>query len=401
MREVEAQLERISHIKWVSGGNMELARKYADRLLALDRNPRTISKHIYYLRRILELSPAFDFSRAKREDFEKLLLRIKRLGVSAAAEYDYKKVLKSFMKQEFGDGVMQPAAVQWIKLSTKDFGRITPSDVLRPEEVLLLIEAAGNSRDRALISLGFEAGLRSGEVVNMRVRDVDLVSQQAWVTVSGKTGMRRIPIFGSALYIARYLDDCRPRLKPDDWLWQRLVHDRRAGRLEAPGMNAMLKKVAREAGLAKPKGIWWHLLRHSSATYNANRLNEEQLRNFYGWAKGSQTPSLTYVHMAAEDVANALRKANGLKAHEAWERSLPVKECPRCMFVNTTDARFCSRCGSALDVNAAFRQGKDETTLERLFVEWMKNHEDVRNCDTKLPYEKRRTRIAGNDSLRL
>ena len=77
-----------------------------------------------------------------------------------------------------------------------------------------MIRTARNIRDKAIIALLFDAGIRSGELLNMKIKDVDFNTESAHITVNGKTGMRKVPILFSAPYIARYLDEIRTKLPP-------------------------------------------------------------------------------------------------------------------------------------------------------------------------------------------
>ncbi|MFN3621454.1 MAG: zinc ribbon domain-containing protein [Nitrososphaerales archaeon] len=93
-------------------------------------------------------------------------------------------------------------------------------------------------------------------------------------------------------------------------------------------------------------------MRHSRATFLASKLTEAQMNQVFGWRQGSDMPSI-YVHLSGRDVDDAILGVYGLKKAEVVEPKLKPKMCPRCKMSNTVDARFCSRCGLALDVKAA------------------------------------------------
>jgi site-specific recombinase XerD len=63
------------------------------------------------------------------------------------------------------------------------------------EEIDRLIAAASNSRDMALLELGYATGMRRSELANLRVEDVNLESRTLIVR-EGKGGSDRLALFG-------------------------------------------------------------------------------------------------------------------------------------------------------------------------------------------------------------
>jgi len=63
-------------------------------------------------------------------------------------------------------------------------------------------------------------------------------------------------------------------------------------------------------------------------------------------------PSI-YVHLSGRDVDDALLGVYGLRKNAEEKPQLSPKVCPRCEVANVYDAKFCSRCGLALDVKVA------------------------------------------------
>lgn len=73
------------------------------------------------------------------------------------------------------------------------------TDLFTDEEKSAIVAATSNIRDRACVLLLLRAGLRKGELVNLRVRDVDLLHKLVLVR-RGKGGKaRRVPIRGSVV----------------------------------------------------------------------------------------------------------------------------------------------------------------------------------------------------------
>ena len=76
------------------------------------------------------------------------------------------------------------------------------------------------------------------------------------------------------------------------------------------------------------------------------------MNHIFGWKQGSDMPSI-YVHLSGRDVDDAILGIYGLKTSEEEKPKLTPKICPRCQQRNVYDGKLCSKCGLALDINAA------------------------------------------------
>jgi site-specific recombinase XerD len=119
------------------------------------------------------------------------------------------------------------------------------------------------ARDRAIVLLLARLGLRAGDILNLRIGDIDW--GQATLQVSGKSRtLVRLPLpqeVGDAILNAltyRRLDS------PDDYLFVRAAAP--VGPFsKASAVSDIVKRAIRRAGVSAPsKGA--HLLRHSAAT---------------------------------------------------------------------------------------------------------------------------------------
>ena len=136
--------------------------------------------------------------------------------------------------------------------------------VLKPAEVAELLERIPAStpldlRDRALFELGYGAGLRSEELVNLDVTSVDPDSEE--LRVDGKGGRTRVVPAGEHAWRAleRYLARARPAL--GSGTEQALFLSKSGRRLSSSDVRRRLRLQARRAGITP------HTLRHSFATH--------------------------------------------------------------------------------------------------------------------------------------
>jgi integrase/recombinase XerD len=119
-------------------------------------------------------------------------------------------------------------------------------------------------RDRAILLLLARLGLRAGDIVQLRLSDVDW--KGAWIHVCGK-GRRqtRLPLtheVGQAL--VAYLSDGRPQTAADA-VFIRSRAPFRAFRSHA-AVSVIVGGALRRAGVRRPSRGAAHLLRHSCAT---------------------------------------------------------------------------------------------------------------------------------------
>src|SRR5213594_759013 len=140
---------------------------------------------------------------------------------------------------------------------------------LMPEAVERVIDSCNVSspvgkRDRAILLLLARLGLRAGDIVQMRLEDIDW--KGAWVHVSGKGHRQtRLPLtqeVGDA--IVSYVQEGRPRSHTD-----RLFLRSRApfrGFRSHPAVSVIVATAFRRAGINRPGRGAAHLLRHSIAS---------------------------------------------------------------------------------------------------------------------------------------
>jgi site-specific recombinase XerD len=137
--------------------------------------------------------------------------------------------------------------------------------VLSPEEVARLIDAAGNLKSRTALSVAYGAGLRVGEVVALKVGDID--SQRMTLRIEqGKGSKDRYAMLSPVL-----LDCLRTwwrTARANGWIlnggWLFPGQDP-ANPLSTRHLNRVINEAARAAQL--DKRVSMHTLRHSFATH--------------------------------------------------------------------------------------------------------------------------------------
>jgi len=140
---------------------------------------------------------------------------------------------------------------------------------LQPEDVERLIDSCDRTsavgrRDRAILLLLARLGLRAGDIVQLRLQDIDW--RNGWIEVCGK-GRRhaRLPLsqqVGDAL--AAYLTQGRP-LTHTDCVFVRCRAPFESFRSHC-AVSVIVARAFRRSGVVRPSRGAAHLLRHSAAT---------------------------------------------------------------------------------------------------------------------------------------
>ncbi len=176
---------------------------------------------------------------------------------------------------------------------------------------------AARPRDKAIIDLFLDSGIRVSELAGLRVDDVDLA--QGAVRVLGKGGKERYSYFSpvTALSLRDYLDKGRPQPRAGDYLFLTAA----GFRLGRRGIQSGLGRLGRAAGLTVRLAP--HTLRHTYATLclrNGNNL--EYVRITLGHTN-IKTTSDAYLAASQADVAQAHHRFSPLANLQRKRRGAP------------------------------------------------------------------------------
>jgi len=361
--QLKSILSRINKDTNISKKNKELILKFHDDLFADDLSkPRVL----YYMNRLFIIAKKLgvDFNKAKEPDIKNLLADLVKNGytktfkkgeetISIEKQYskntinDFRVTLKKFFKWMNG-GEEYPKAVKFIKIKGNN-GRKLPEDILLREDIELLLESTGHVRDRALVHILWETGLRVGELLGVKIKEVNFDSKGAVMMVDGKSGQRRTRLITSVNYLSEWLKVHPDRKNREAYLWVNYGNIRNGKRMKYSAVRMMLIRAAEEAGVQKK--VSPHSFRHASATYYASYLNSFELNERYGWIQGSKMPGV-YIHMNGKQLDDALLRIHG-KLPDEEKQKLDKVACPRCEKEHDVGSKYCSDCGMPLDLKVA------------------------------------------------
>lgn len=174
--------------------------------------------------------------------------------------------------------------------------RLLPEFLTR-EEVDKLLHAPDLSkpeglRDRAMLELLYATGMRVSELVNLKLREVNLNSN--YVRIAGKGGKERIVPFGKEAkkWLERYIIEVRPQFESEQTPY--LFLTRRGKPMTRQGFWKILKHYGIKAGLKNK--ITPHVLRHTFATHLLEGgIDLRYLQLFLGHSSLTTTQIYTHV----------------------------------------------------------------------------------------------------------
>jgi site-specific recombinase XerD len=201
----------------------------------------------------------------------------------------------------------------------KKVARVYPEDQIRT----LLGYVAAKPRERAIVELLLDSGIRVSELAGLRVDDIDL--EQGSVKVLGKGGKERYSYFspGTALSLRDYIDKSHPPAVEGDYLFLTGA----GSRLGKMGIQTLLARLGRAAGLTTRLSA--HAMRHTYATLSLrNGNNLEYVRITLGHTD-IKTTSDAYLAASQADVARAHHRFSPMAnlTRKRGARRLPQTGC--------------------------------------------------------------------------
>ncbi|ATD73086.1 MULTISPECIES: tyrosine-type recombinase/integrase [Gordonia] len=178
--------------------------------------------------------------------------------------------------------------------------------VLPDPEWVRLFGALTSNRDRALLSMAVSNGARAGEILGMRMADVDWGEQLVRVTRKGSRDEQWLPVSAEALlWLRLYLSEIDD-VQPNAPLWWTLrVRNRRAGASRQPMNYETLRGVFRRTNVALGTNWSMHDLRHTAARRMADdsKLSLRDVQTILGHRQIATTVQV-YLHESDVQVAS-------------------------------------------------------------------------------------------------
>jgi integrase/ribosomal protein L40E len=386
-RRLELAIANLSKDQTVCEENKKGIVSFSKGRLAKGSGHGRVTKVVYGLRLLARMLKK-PFAEATKDDLVTLVGEFEsNPDYSEYTRLDYKIILKMFFKWLKGNDEVFPPEINWLKPKLKNEKHKLPEDLLTEDEVIRLVNATDQPRDRAFILVLYESGCRIGELLSLNMGNVQFDQYGAVLRVTGKTGDRRVRIISSAPALATWINLYGRAQDPKAPLWPPRSTCKKTRNpiqcLDHRSVYKLLLKLAEKAGIKKH--VHPHLFRHSRATALASKLTEAQMKEHFGWVQGSEMAA-TYVHLSGRDVDSTLLQMYSLKDVPVQkEVKLDIRICSRCKEKNSPTQSFCGKCGNPFDEKILLTDpNKKANDLMNVLIE----DEEVKNLLLKKIVEK-------------
>lgn len=166
--------------------------------------------------------------------------------------------------------------------------------VLSKKETIQLIENTNNLKHKAILSLIYSAGLRIGELLELKKEDID--SERMLIHIKGAKGKKdRFTILSNKVLLL--LRDYYKEYKPKMYLFE----GQKGGKYSSESASQLFKRALKKAKINKPATL--HTLRHSFATHLLeDGISIAHIQKLLGHNNISTT--LIYTHIAKDSIQN-------------------------------------------------------------------------------------------------
>ena len=162
-------------------------------------------------------------------------------------------------------------------------------DILNKAELKKLFVAPALLKHRILLMLIYSAGLRSSELINLKIADIDFERSSIHIRRSKYNKDRIVPL---SLYMAVGLQKYLALEQPLTWLFNGKLL---GSTYSSKAIARVMREAVKEAGIAKSVTV--HSLRHSYATHLIeDGLNIITVKDLLGHSKIETT--MVYLHIA-------------------------------------------------------------------------------------------------------
>lgn len=154
-------------------------------------------------------------------------------------------------------------------------------------------------RDRSMLRLLHDLGLRRAEVVRLDMEDLELRGDRGRVMVLGKGKRDKVPITLSTQALSAMLDWVKVRGRESGPLYQSFHHAHRGGRLTPRALNYLLTRLAKKAGIERATP---HGLRHTAITTALDRTGGD-IRKTQAFSRHAKPDTVKLYDDARQDFA--------------------------------------------------------------------------------------------------
>ena len=376
---IEYWLRRIDEAEFNST-NTALVHRFADALRLSGVGEAKIVNYLQFTYEILKINDS-DIRRWSREDVDRIASKLIDKGWSystiAIALRALKRLVHYAKYNTIADGntikycyeVEHIHPDRYKKRADKE-EKVKATDLITREEFDKMIECIPKVsrypiRDKAMLYVMYEFAARPSELLNMRLKNVEVKENYVRITTTGKTGVKTLTLVLSYKPLLEWLEMHPLKDDPNAYLW----YSKTKGRVSYGRFRAFIKELAKVSGISKKKDVWLYLFRHSALTEYEKTYGSAITEVYGNWVKGSPIRN-RYIHLANSDQHNAVLKRYGILDSNNTNNNNtntilePIK-CYRCNTINEPTAKVCYNCSLILDKRFALELSKEEEEAKK------------------------------------
>lgn len=365
--ELQRERERISKIK---GNAKDVLLDYLNHMARVGKAERTRLRYSLKIRNLHQNVPGgiipLTEEKVKKAIDWVLAQTIDGHPLALWTITDYQIALKQFW--QYSVKTPMPAETAEILRVRKDKNhKLKANDLITQKDLDKLIDSARSSRDKALLAFAFDTGLRHGEILDVRIRDLsfDEYGYQIVVSEEGKTGTRLVRVARterSKPFLLSWMKEHPRGNEENAFLFCKIERATTGERIGYQDLTRILADITRRAKLGKR--IYWHLFRHTRATILSSKIAQKPLTMQMGWTASSAMLEV-YSHLDTESQDRSVLEAYGIVKAEgsAIDKGKEPIVCGTCNEPNDYKARFCWRCGLLLDKEESEKAERDDRLI--------------------------------------
>ena len=227
-------------------------KEYHEQLERRRYSPNTVQTYLSLFEQFLNYFPDTPPEKLGNEEvmiFQTYLVKEKK--VSTSSQNQYINAIKFYFEKVLG----REKGYYHIERPIKEFKL---PKVLTEKEVAAILNSVHNLKHKAMLLLVYSSGLRAGELINLRINDID--GEQMRLFVRGGKGKKdRVTILSQkALEVLRkYFKEYRPK--------EYLFEGQNSGKYSSTSLRKVFERALVNSKIKKK--VTLHSLRHSFATH--------------------------------------------------------------------------------------------------------------------------------------
>ena len=204
----------------ISSEDKEIIYKFNNYCLTKDISPGKLEVYLLYLMKFTKMLKK-PIVKANKDDLMRVIAELNQTDYSEETKKSFKITLRRLYKIVRGvdDGDPYPEEVRWMTIAIKNNHKKLPEELINDEEIISLVHCGETVRDKALLATLCESGCRVSEVGLMKIKHVSFEEYGARLTVTGKTGTRKILIINSSPFLKEWINQHPHNNNPDSYLW--------------------------------------------------------------------------------------------------------------------------------------------------------------------------------------